>query len=149
MHFFCISLVYYQSAVIDVSSCTTRFPSTRVRIPATLGGGNEEHQLTFDSVTDIPCIAQLFFHNHARFQNICVLPIPPGAISLRSVDDSPLKSLRYIHFVLMLGNESGSVEALVLPHLGPNAMLIDNSIMNVFGVKLDWGAERLSFGRRQ
>ena len=28
------SLMYYQSAVLDVSSCTTRFPSTRVRIPA-------------------------------------------------------------------------------------------------------------------
>ena len=47
----------------------------------------------------------------------------------------------------MLGNESGSVEALVLLHLGSNAMLIDNSIMNACGVKLDWGAERLSFGR--
>ena len=101
MHFFCISLVCYQSAVIDVSSCTTRFPSARVRIPATLGGGNEEHQLTFDSVTDIPCIAQLLLRNHARLQNISVLPVPPGAISLRSVDGSPLKILRYIHFVLI------------------------------------------------
>ena len=31
---FCRFLAYYQSAVIDISSCTTRFPSARVRIPA-------------------------------------------------------------------------------------------------------------------
>ena len=53
--------------------------------------------------------------------------------------------LGYIRFVLKLGNKSLPVEALVLPHLGSDAMLIDNSTIKVFGVKLDWAAERLSF----
>ena len=35
------------------------------------------------------------------------------------------------------------VEALVIPHLGPDVMLIDSSIMKAFGTKLDWAAERL------
>ena len=53
--------------------------------------------------------------------------------------------LGYVRFVLKLGTKSLPVEALVLPHLGPDAMLIDNSIIKAFGVKLDWAAERLSF----
>ena len=36
------------------------------------------------------------------------------------------------------------MEALVLPHLGPDAVLIDMSIMKAFGAKLDWVAERLA-----
>ena len=72
-------------------------------------------------------------------------PIPPGAISLRSADGSPLQILGYIRFTLKLGNKSLPVEALVLPHLGPDIMLLDNSIMKSFGAKLDWLTECLSF----
>ena len=38
-----------------------------------------------------------------------------------------------------------SVEALVLPNLGPDKMLLDNSIMNAFGAVLDRCGEQLSF----
>ena len=37
------------------------------------------------------------------------------------------------------------MEALVLPHLGPDVMLLDNGIMKSFGAKLDWTTEYLSF----
>ena len=122
---------------MDVSSRTIRFPSTRVRIPGTLGGDNVEHQLTIDSATNIPCIAQTFIRNHAKLRHNRVFPIPSGAISVRSADGTPLKILRHIRFALKLGNKYLPVEALVLPHLGPDAMLIDNSIMKAFGAKLD------------
>ena len=137
--------MYYQSAVIDVSSCTTGFPSTRVHIPGTLGGDNVEHQLTIDSATDIPCIAQIFIRNHAKLLYNRVIPLPPGAMSLCSADGTPLKILGYIRLALKLDSKYLPVEALVLPHLGPDAMLLDNSIMKAFGAKLDWAAERLSF----
>ena len=75
-----------------------------------------------------------------------MLPILTGAISLRSADISTLKILGYIRFVFTLGTKSLPVESLVLPRLGAEAMLIDDSIMKeVFGAKLDWAAERLSF----
>ena len=48
-------------------------------------------------------------------------------------------------FAFKLGNKSLTVEALELPHLGPAAMLIDNSIMKAFGAKLDWATEQLSY----
>ena len=61
-----------------------------------------------------------------------------------SDDGSPLKTFGYVSFVLTLGSRSLPVETLVLPHLGPDAMLIDTNVMKAFGAKLDWAAERLS-----
>ena len=73
-----------------------------------------------------------------------MLPIPAGVISFRGAGGSPLKILGYIRYVLTLGNKSLPVEALILPHLSPYSILIDNSIIHVFGAKLDWAAERIS-----
>ena len=135
----------YQSAVLDVFSCSTRFSSTRVRIPGVLEGDNIEHQLTIDSATDILCIAKTFVDGREKLRNKRIFPIPANAISLHSADGTPLEILGYIHFTLKLGNKSLPEEALVLPHLGPDAMLIGNSIMKSFRAKLDWAAESLSF----
>ena len=78
--FFRSSVGHYQSAVLDVSSCSTRFPSTRVRIPGILEGDNIEHQLTIDSATDILCIVKTFIDNHEKLRHNYIFPIPPGAI---------------------------------------------------------------------
>ena len=43
----------------------------------------------------------------------------------------------YIRFAVKLGNKYFPVGALVLTHLGPDAMRIDNSIMEAFGAELD------------
>ena len=144
-YFFSSPLRHSQPAVLDVSPYSTRFPSTRVRIPGVLEEDNIEHQLTIDSATDIPCISKTFIDKHEKLRQKCIFPIPPGAISLRSADGSPLQILGYIRFTLKLGNKSLPVEALVLPHLGPDIMLLDNSIMKSFGAKLDWLTECLSF----
>ena len=56
--FFRSLLKHYQSAVLDVSSCSPRLPSTSVRISDVLEGDNIEHQLTIDSATEISCIAK-------------------------------------------------------------------------------------------
>ena len=143
--FFSSPLRHSQPAVLDVSSYSTRFPSTRVRIPGVLEEDNVEHQLTIDSATDIPCISKTFIDKHEKLRQKCIFPIPPGAISLRSADGSPLQILGYVRFTLKLGNKSLPVEALVLPHLGPDVMILDNSIMKSSGAKLDWARECLSF----
>ena len=143
--FFRSPLRHYQSAVLDVSSCSTRFPSTRVQIPGVLEGDNIEHQLTIDSATDIPCIPKTFINNHEKLRHKRIFPVPPGAISLHSAGGSPLAILGCVRFTLKFGNKSLPVEALVLPHIEPDVMLIDNSIMKSFGAKLDWTTERLYF----
>ena len=61
--FFSSPLRHSQPAVLDVSSYSTRFPSTRVRIPGVLGEDNIEQRLTIDSATDIPCISKTFIDN--------------------------------------------------------------------------------------
>ena len=134
-----------QPAVLDVSSYSTRFPSTRVQIPSVLEEDNIEHQLPIDSATDIPCISKTFIDRHENLRQKRIFPVPPGAILLRSADGSPLKILGCVRFTLKLGNKSLPVEALVLPHLGPDVMLLDNSIMKKIGAKLDWTTECLSF----
>ena len=143
--FFQSSFRHYQSAVLGVSSCSTRFLSIKVRIPGVLEGDNVEHQLTIDSATDIPCVAKSFIDNHEKLRNKRIVSIPPSAISLHVADGTPLEILGYIRFTLKLGNKSLPMEALVIPHLGPDTMLIGNSIMKSFRAKLDWAAERLSF----
>ena len=74
--FFHSSLRHYQSAVLDVSSCSPWFPSTRVRIPGILEGDNIEHQLTIDSATDILCIAKTFIDNQEKIRHR-IFSIPP------------------------------------------------------------------------
>ena len=108
-------LRHSQPAVLDVSSYSTRFPSTRVRIPGVLEEDNIEHQLTIDSATDIPCISKTFIDKHEKLRQKCIFPIPPGAISLRSADGSPLQILGYVRFTLKLGNKSLPVEIYNAP----------------------------------
>ena len=68
-------LRHYESAVLDVFSCSTRFLSTRVRIPGVLEGDNIEHQLTIDSETDIPCISKTFIDNHEKLRQKRIFPV--------------------------------------------------------------------------
>lgn len=74
---------------------------------------------------------------------------PGGNQSLRSADGPPLKLKGYARFDLTLGDITLPVEALVLPSLGPDKMLLDNSIMGAFGAVLDWQAELLTFKTSQ
>ena len=53
--------------------------------------------------------------------------------------------LGYARFQLTLGDITLQAEALVLPPLGPDIMLLDNTIMGAFGGVLDWSTEQLSF----
>ena len=87
----------------------------------------------------------MFIGSHEKLRYKRIFPVPLGAISLYSADGSPLENLVCVRFTLKLGNKPLPVEALVWPHLRPNAMLIDNSIMKSFGAKLDWTTERPSF----
>ena len=47
--------------------------------------------------------------------------------------------------MLTLGGITLPVEALVLPNLGPDKMLLDDSIMGAFGASLNWHTQELSF----
>jgi len=118
--------------------------SKRVRIPARVSN-HPVSDLTIDTAADVPCISASFIKSHPILQHLPLKPVPAGAIQLNSADGSALEILGYIRFNLTLGDITLPVEALVLPNLGPDKMLLDNSIMNAFGAVLDWCGEQLSF----
>ena len=101
--------------------------------------------VTIDTALDVPCISVKFVQTYPTFNSTGILAVPVGAITLSSADGSPLKRLGYIRFQLTLGDITLPVEALVLPSVGPDIMLLDNTIMGAFGAILDWSTEVLSF----
>ena len=54
--------------------------------------------------------------------------------------------LGFVVFSLTLGTITHDVEALVVPSLGPDSILVDNSsVMSIFGAVPDWENQVLSF----
>ena len=72
-------------------------------------------------------------------------PVPPAAVALRAANNEPFKVVGFIDFPLTLSEITRTVTALVVPSLGPDLMLLDNSVMSDFGARLDWENETLSF----
>lgn len=90
----------------------------------------------------LPVTSAEFLRQHPTLKNTEILAVPPNAINLRSVDESPVDILGYVRFKLTFGDITLPVEALVLP---PDKMLLDNSVMGAFGASLDWNTEELPF----
>ena len=105
--------------------------------------------MSLDAATDVPCISVNFVQIHPTMKDTEIFAVPTGAINLSSADGSHLKNLGYVRFELSLGDITLPVEAFVLPSLGPDIMLLDNSIMNTFGGVLDWSTEQWSFKTSQ
>ena len=137
---------FHASAMSGYPRYPTALNSTskRVRVNARVNDV-PAHNVTIDTATDVPCISVHFVQTHPTMKDTEIFAVPPGAINLSSADGSPLKILGYVRFQLTLGDITLPVEALVLPSLGPDIMLLDNTIMGAFGGVLDWSTEQLSF----
>ncbi|CAM9833714.1 unnamed protein product, partial [Sphacelaria rigidula] len=70
--------------------------------------------------------------------------IPSRSIALRSADGSPITIKGLIRFDLTMGDITLPVEAFALRNLGPDLMLIENSVISAFGGILDWQEETLA-----
>jgi len=63
-------------------------------------------------------------------------------MNLSGPNGSPMQILRFISFtVVRLGEISRRVDALVVPSLGPDQILLDNDSMSCLGAVLDWDNE--------
>ena len=69
----------------------------------------------------------------------------PACISLRAANGSPLSVLGFVRLSISLGDITRRIDALVLPSLGPDEILLDNDAMSRFGAVLDWKKQRLKF----
>ena len=64
---------------------------------------------------------------------------------MRAANGSPLNVIGFVVFSLPLGTITHYVEALIVPSLGPDSVLLDNGVMTIFGAVLDWENQILCF----
>ena len=83
--------------------------------------------------------------SHPTLRSITIQPVPPTAVALRAANGSSLNVLGFVVFSLTLGTITHDVEALVVLSLGPDSILLDNSVMSIFGAVLDWENQVSSF----
>ena len=137
---------FHASAMSGYPTYPTALNSTskRVRINARVNDC-PAHNVTIDTATDVPCISVHFVQTHPTMKDTQNFAVPPQAINLSGADGSSLQNLGYVRFQLLLGDITLPVEAFVLLFLGPDIMLLDNTIICAFGGVFAWSTEQLSF----
>ena len=83
-------------------------------------------RLTVDTATDVSVVSHAWLMSHPTFRSVTIQPVPPTAVALRAANGSPLNVLGFVVFSLTLGTITHDVEALVVPSLGPDSILLDN-----------------------
>ena len=87
----------------------------------------------------------VFFKQHPTLCKARVETVPPSCMSLSAANGSSLEILGFIELSLTLGDITRRLDALVIPSLGPDQILLDNDVMSRFGAILDWRNQRLTF----
>ena len=126
------------------SSLSLSFSSKRVR---THGYIDDQfvREMTIDTASDVTCVSLSYLKRHPTLSFAHLEPIPSSSMNLSGPDGSPMQILGFISFTVRLGTISRRVDALVVPCLGPDQILLDNDVMSGFGAVLDWDNEQLTF----
>ena len=125
-------------------SATLSFSSRRIHIPGIVNG-LAVSGLAVDSTSVITCVSLLFFKQRPTLCKARVEAVPPSCMSLSAANGSSLEILGFIELSLTLGDITCRIDALVIPSLGPDQILLDNYVMSRFGAILDWKNQRLTF----
>ena len=120
------------------------FSSRRIRIPG-IANGVAVAGLAVDSASDITRVPLLVWKQRPILCKTLVETVPPSCMSLRATNGSSIDILAYINMSLTLGGITRRIDALVLPSLGSDHMLLDNDVMSRFGAILYWRNQRLTF----
>ena len=120
------------------------FSSRRVRIAGSVDNV-PVNNITVDTATDGPVVSLAWVRSHPTLRGIPFNLVPPAAVALRAANGEPINVVGFIDFPLTLSELTRTVTALVVPSLGPDLMLLDNSVMSDFGARLDWNNQTLSF----
>ena len=101
--------------------------------------------ITVDTATHVSVVSHAWLKSHPTLHSVIIQPVSPTAVALRAANGSPLNVLAFVVFSLTLGTIPHDVEALVVPSLGPDSILLDNSAMSLFGAVLDWENQVMYF----
>lgn len=136
--------VWYNSALTHKKyPFSLSFSSRRVRVDGSVEG--YAVNVTVDTATDVSVVSLSWLKSHPSLRSTTLNPVPPSAVSLRAANGLPIHVLGFIAFPLTLGGITCTVNALVVPSLGPDSLLLDNNVMSEFGAVLDWDHQTLSF----
>ena len=102
-------------------------------------------RVTVDTASNVPCVAFSFVKRDPISKNEPIHAIPPAVLTLKAANRSVMEILGFIRFDLQLGDVTRPVEALVTSSLRPDDILLDNSVMSLFGVKLEWKNQCITF----
>ena len=94
--------------------------------------------ITADTATATSVVSQAWLKPHPTLRSVTIQPVPPSAVALRAANGAPFNVLGFVIFSLTLSTITHDVEALVVPSLGPDSILLDNNVMSNFGAVLDW-----------
>ena len=125
--FFCF---VFSSRIVKTSGSVEDYP-----VPA----------ITVDAATDVSVVYHAWLTSHPTLRSLTIQPVPPTAVALRAATGSWLNVLGFVVFSLTLSTITHDVEALVVPSLRPDSILLDNIVMSIFGAVLDWENQVLSF----
>ena len=118
------------------------------RLAVQISGSVEDYPvpaITVDTATDVSVVSHPWLMSHQTLRSVTTQPVPPTAVALRVANGASLNVLGFIVFSLALGTITHDVQALVVPSLGPDSILLDNSVMSIFGAVFDWENQVLSF----
>jgi len=99
------------------------FSSRRVQISGSVDN-YPVPAITVDTATDISVVSQAWLMSHPTLRSVTIQPVPPTAVALRAANGSPLDILGFVIFSLTLSTITHEVEALVVPSLGPDSILL-------------------------
>ncbi len=137
--------VWYSSTLAHKSNVfSVSLSSRRVRIDGSVDTV-PVHNITVDTATDVSVVSHAWLNSHPVLQTIPLKPVPPAAVSLHGANGSPIRVLGFVEIPLTLCGITKTISALVVPSLGPDHVLLDNSVMDAFGAVLDWSNQTLSF----
>ena len=95
-------------------------------------------RVTVDTASDAPCVAFSFVKRHPTLKNEPIHAIPPAVLTLKAANGSVMEIRGFIRFDLQLVDVTRPVEALVISSLRADDILLDNSVMSLFGARLVW-----------
>ena len=128
------------------SPLTRAFSSHRVHICERIGGFEVPRAtvLTRQAMFHV-CVAFSFVKRHPILKNEPIHAIPPAVLTLKAANGSVMEMLGFIRFDLQLGDVTRPVEALVISSLRPDDILLDNSVISLFGANLGWKNQCITF----
>ena len=80
--------------------------------------------MTIDTARDITCVSLLFLKRYPTFYKSMTKTVPPSCMSLSAANGSPLEIMGFVNLSGTLGDITRRIEALVIPSVGPDQILL-------------------------